>query len=183
VTPRRFPPPWTVIERAVLPCDRGRPSDRWGGGMGGRDRRASDAVGFPTTAGLSALTPRGTNVTAEGDLGIDGVVQHAPLGLDPVAARSDRRGRHRGFSASRTCRTDQGIEANWPKRHPTDTAWSRRHFSLSPNRLSEILTTEGSFNRWLSATAAGSLCHCRRHFYEKSPLSAARITQVKRPLS
>jgi hypothetical protein len=53
VNSRPLPPPWTVIEKrrdGLHSCDAAKGGPPIAGvGGGGRDRRASDAVGFPTT--------------------------------------------------------------------------------------------------------------------------------------
>jgi hypothetical protein len=99
-------------------------------------------------AHVPTFAARDASVAGGGDLEVDGIVQHAPsTGL------TGRQGGQIGeiataaFPLRTGIRTDQGIKPDWPKWHTTDTAGSRCHLSLSPNRLSDILTAAGSF-KW-----------------------------------
>ena len=119
---------------------------------------------------LSTFTPRGADVTGDSDLGFDGIVKHAP-GSGLIRRQGGQCFAH-VFEQTRASKRTA-------KRHSADTAGSRRHFSVSPNRLSEIYAAAETFNRWLFATGTRDFRHWRSHFCEKSPPQNAPRSPVQ----
>jgi hypothetical protein len=129
-------------------------------------------LGHPTALAPS-FAPPGAGHAGDSDVGFVGLVKHAPgSGLVRRQGGQDAR------SPLRLFRFAHVFEQTWASKRtgrnsiPQIRQGSRlrRHFSVSPNVLSEILTLAWTFNGRLSATAAATFANSRRHFCENPPL-------------
>ena len=122
-----------------------------------------------------AFSLRGSDAAGDCDVGLDGIMKHAP-GMGLVRRQGGQVGEVVTAASphATSCRTRHGIEPHGPERLPADAAKSRFH-----GHMLHIQTPAGTFNSWLFATAAMSLCHWHSHFREKSPSGHAPRAQVQ----
>jgi hypothetical protein len=73
-----------------------------------------------------------------------------------------------------SCRARHGVKPDGSKRLTADPAKPRFH-----GHTLHICVASRPFNVWLSATAATTLCLCRRHFCEKRHCWMPHGAQVK----
>jgi hypothetical protein len=130
------------------------------------------------TAVAPAFPPGSAGHAGDEDAGFQGLMQGAP-GAGLVWGQRGQVGKIEAstLALGARARTDHGIRAPWPEQYAADTAGPRfrRHFSLSPSVLSEILTLVRPFKVGLFATAAATFAYCHSHFLKNPPpLDASR---------
>jgi hypothetical protein len=120
-----------------------------------------------STARTPAFSTGGAGHAGDENLVVYGLVHHAS-GSGLIRWQGDQIGEVMvtALALRARVRAHLSVKAHRPEQCSTHTAMSRlrRHFSLSPNALSDILTLARPFKIGLSATAAMDLCLCCSDF-------------------
>jgi hypothetical protein len=134
-----------------------------------------------------AFAPRCRGHARDEDAGVDGIMHHA-AGSCLVRRQGGQIGEIEiGVAAlayATSCRTRQTVEADRAEPLAADAAKSGTPLhknALSHTAMIHIIVTNRPIKIGLSVTAAMSLCHCRRHFREKSPLRNAPRRPAQSP--
>jgi hypothetical protein len=113
---------------------------------------------FPAFA--PAFSLRSADAAGDSDVGLDGIMNHAP-GAGLIRRQRGQVGEI-GTAASphaTSCRARHGIEPHVPERLAADAAKSRFH-----GHMLHIQTPARFFNSGLFATGTGTFCYGHRHF-------------------